>query len=179
MVEVYADDFIQLAQTSDRDTLLHCCRALLHAIYSVFLSPAIIGHKREEPISLKKLREGEGLWDVRKEIMGWLFDGATRCIELATKKQEAILKELRTILRMKNGVQFNRVQKILGKMRHAAIGIPGGKGLFGPINRLLAIEPTKVYWDRCPDARRAFDDWRQLIRAAAKEPTHTRELVVD
>ncbi|KAL7546620.1 hypothetical protein ACHAWF_015384 [Thalassiosira exigua] len=156
MVEVYVDDFIQLAQTSDRDMLLHCSRALLHAIHSVFPPPAITGHNGEEPISLKKLREGEGLWDVRKEILGWMFDGATR-----------------------NGVQFNRVQKIVGKLRHAAIGIPGGKGLFGPINRLLAIEPTKVYWDRCPDARKAFDDWRQLIRAAAKEPTHTRELVAD
>ncbi|KAL7533742.1 hypothetical protein ACHAWF_007944 [Thalassiosira exigua] len=179
MVEVYVDDFIQLAQTSDPEALLHCSRALLHAIHSVFPPPDITGHNGEEPISLKKLKEGEGLWELRKEILGWMFDGATRCIELAAKKQEAILKELRAILRIKNGVQFNRVQKIVGKLRHAAIGIPGGKGLFGPINRLLAIEPSKVFWDRCPDARKAFDDWRQLIRAAAKEPTHTRELVAD
>ncbi|KAL7540898.1 hypothetical protein ACHAWF_006815, partial [Thalassiosira exigua] len=103
MVEVYVDDFIQLAQTSDRDALLHCSRALLHAIHSVFPPPAITGHNGEEPISLKKLKEGEGLWEVRKEILGWMFDGATRCIELAARKQDAILKELRTILRMDNG----------------------------------------------------------------------------
>ncbi|KAL7525140.1 hypothetical protein ACHAWF_001227, partial [Thalassiosira exigua] len=179
MVEVYVDDFIQLAQTSDRKVLQHCSRALLYAIHSLFPPPAITGHNGDEPISLKKLMEGEGLWEVRKEILGWMFNGATRCIELAAKKQEAIPKELKTILRMKNGVQFNRVQNIVGKLRHAAIDIPGGKGLFGPINRLLVIEPKQVYWDRCPDVRRAFNDWRQLIRAAVKEPTHMRELVAD
>ena len=94
---------------------------------------------------MKKLLEGEGLWEVRKEILGWIFDGATRCIELAEKKRDAILAELKTCLRIKSGVGFNRIQKLVGKLRHASIGIPAGKYLFGPINQLMTMELKQIY----------------------------------
>ena len=178
LLEVYVDDFIQLVQSSDPAVLLHCSRALLHGIHSVFPPPAITGHNGQDPISLTKLMEGEGLWDVRKEILGWMrMDGATRCIELLEKKQQAIQKELKTILRIKSGVPFKRVERLVGKLRHAAIGIPQGKSLFGPINRLIAIHPSTVFWNRCPDAKIALKDWKQLLLEAAKEPTHVKELV--
>ncbi|KAL7555176.1 hypothetical protein ACHAWF_018791 [Thalassiosira exigua] len=138
---------------------------------------AITGHSGEEPISMKKLLEGEGLWEVRKEILGWMMDGATRCIELAEKKRKAILAELRTVLRMQRGVPLKQMQKLVGKLRHAAIGIPAGKYLFGPINRLMAREPRKIFWDRATEARRALQDMGQLIREVAAEPTHVNELV--
>ena len=128
-------------------------------------------------MSNKKLLEGEGLWEVRKEILGWVFDGATRCIELATKKVDTILAELKTVLRMGRGVPFKRIQKLVGKLRHASIGIPAGRYLFGPLNRLMAMEPKLVFWNRCGAARQALQDWGQLIREAAREPTHVNELI--
>ena len=85
VLEVYVDDFCTMVQTSDVDTLRHVSRALLHAIHSVFPPPAITKHKGGDPVSIKKLLEGEGTWDVRKEILGWVFDGARRCIELPIK----------------------------------------------------------------------------------------------
>ena len=36
MLEVYVDDFIQLAQSTDERVLRHCSRAVLHGIHSVF-----------------------------------------------------------------------------------------------------------------------------------------------
>ncbi len=177
MLEVYVDDFVQLAQTKDEALLRHCSRAILHGIHSVFPPPAITGHNGEDPVSLKKLLAGEGLWEVQKEVLGWMMDGATRCIELAKKKQEAILRELRTVLRIKRGVPFKRLEKLVGKLRHASIGIPAGKYLFGPINRLMAMAPKRVFWSRVPAARQAFQDWGQLIRESTKEPTHVNELV--
>ena len=60
---------IQLAQTSDQDKWRHLSLALQYGIHSVFHPPAISGHNGEEPISVKKLKEGEGLWEVRKEIL--------------------------------------------------------------------------------------------------------------
>lgn len=177
MLEVYVDDFIQLVQSKDPAVLRHCSRALLHGIHSVFPPPEVSGHNGEDPVSLKKLLEREGLWEVRKEILGWMIDGATRCIELAEKKQAAILLELKTVLRIKSGVPFKRVEKLVGKLRHAAIGIPAGKALFGPINRLIAMHPPTIYWNRAQEAHVALRDWKQLIRAAAKEPTHAKELV--
>ena len=177
MLEVYVDDFIQMAQTNDEARLRHCSRAILHAIHSVFPPPEISRHSGEDPISLKKLLAGEGLWEVRKEILGWIMDGATRCIELAETKQEAILAELKTVLRRKRGIPLNRFQKLVGKLRHASIGIPAGKYLFGPINQVLQVGQTYVVWEKCPAARDALRDWGQLIRESMREPTHVNELV--
>ena len=87
------------------------------------------------------------------------------------------MKELKSMLRVKSGIPFKRFQKVVGKLRHTAIGIPQGKGLFGPINRVLALEPTMVHWNRCPVAEEALRDWAALIREAAAEPTSVHELV--
>ena len=88
MLEVYVDDFIQLVQALDPEKLRHLSRVLLYGIYSVFLPPAISGHNREEPISIKKRKEGERTWEVRNEILGLVMDGTTRCTELAKKTED-------------------------------------------------------------------------------------------
>ncbi len=90
---------------------------------------------------------------MRKEVLGWVFNGATRCIELATKKVETILAELKTMLRMGCDVLFKQIQKLVGKLRHASIGIPSGRYLFGPMNRPMALEPKLVFWNCCPAAQ--------------------------
>ena len=78
---------------------------------------------------------------------------------------------------MDAGVPFKRFEKLVGKLRHATIGIPAGKALFGPINRLIALHPTTIFWNRCPTVKQALNDWRQLLREASREPTHAKELV--
>ena len=72
------------------------------------------------------------------------MDGATRCIELAEKKQAAILAELRRIIRVKTGVRFKDLERLVGKLRHAAIGIPEGRSLMGPINIFMAMKPPRM-----------------------------------
>ena len=79
-----------------------------------------------------------------------MMDGASRCIELAEKKQDAILAEIKAVLRVRRGVPFSRFEKLLGRLRHAAIGIPAGRNLFGPANQLLSWQPKRVFWDRNP-----------------------------
>ena len=58
-----------------------------------------------------------------------MFDGGTRCIKLTEKRQETLLKELRQVVRIRDGVLFKRMEKLVGKLRHAAIGVPAGKRL--------------------------------------------------
>ena len=69
------------------------------------------------------------------------------------------------------------LERLVGKLRHAAIGITEGRSLMGPINIFLAIKPKRIFWDRYPAVRRALQDWAALIREAAAEPTHVEELV--
>lgn len=94
LLETFVDDFINVAQTTDEKLLRHRSRALLNAIHQVFPPPAVTGHAGEEPISIKKLLAGDGVWAVRKEILGWVFDGAQRCIQLPEGKVTALLDEL-------------------------------------------------------------------------------------
>ena len=53
LLGVYVDDFIQMAQTKDEETLRHLSRALLHGIHSVFPPPDVTGHNGADPVSVK------------------------------------------------------------------------------------------------------------------------------
>ena len=141
MLEVFCDNFIHMAQTSDPAQLLHLSRALMNGIHGVFPPPQVPGHNGQYPISKKKLESGKGQWAVRKEVLGWMVDGATQCIEMARDKQSVIDAELHNIMRMKKGVPFKLIEKLIGKIRHAATAVPKGKKLMTPINRILQVKP--------------------------------------
>jgi len=108
------DDFCTRVQTLDVDTLRHVSRALLHAIHSVSPpSPAITKHAGGDPISLNKLLEGEVTWYIRKEILGWVFDGAKPCIKLPPKKLDAITSEIKLALRQPH-IPYKRFERSVG-----------------------------------------------------------------
>ena len=70
MLEVYVDDFCTMVQTIDADKLRHISRALLHGIHSISPPPLVSGHEGGDLVLHKKLLEGEGTWDMRKDILG-------------------------------------------------------------------------------------------------------------
>jgi hypothetical protein len=177
LVEVYVDDFIQLAQTTDPTQLRHLSRAILTAIHSVFPPPSVTGHDGEDPVSLKKLQKGDGLWTTKKEILGWLFDGAKRCIELPPDKVTNLTSELHAMARRRK-VRRKEFEKLRGKLRHACIGIPAGKGLMGPIDAALRGEVQWITIKKNEPVRTALTDFRALIRILSQRPTNCRELVV-
>ena len=128
MFETFIDDYIALAQTTKVENLMHLTRSVMHGIHSVFPPDTVTNDGMGEPISEKKLYKEEGLWQYRKEILGWLFDGASRCIKLPQDKQDKIDKILKDMLRKgRHGkILFKDFEKIVGKLRHASIGIPAG-----------------------------------------------------
>jgi hypothetical protein len=70
-VDVFVDDFIGVAQGSRRR-----CRntrlCILHAVDDVFARPDEDHPNRKEAISEKKLTKGDGGWNQRKEVLGWI-----------------------------------------------------------------------------------------------------------
>ena len=175
-LEVYVDDFCALAQTTDVGELRHISRALLHSIHEVFPPPEVSGLGGDDSVSVKKLKAGEGRWESRKELLGWIFDGKTRCIELPPAKVDHIDNTIATALRA-GGIRWKEYEKLLGKVRHAAIGVPGCGGLFTPLNMVLREPRSWIAFSDHRDVAAALRDFRQLLREAAKEPTHVRELV--
>jgi hypothetical protein len=83
-------------------------------------------------VSEKKLIK-DGIWDRRKEILGWLFDGMARTIELPQRKCNALLLKLKAFRRLPK-LEVKRFQKLHGRLRFATIAIPCGKPILGQLN---------------------------------------------
>lgn len=175
-IEVYVDDFILMSQ-EDRSGLQRLTRATLHGIESIFPPISVTQHQNgREPISEKKVNKGEAHWLVEKEVLGWLLQGANRTIELPEKKAQAIVDELRKLLR-KRKVGLNRLQKIVGKLRHAALAIPAGKALFTAINMAMRGSPKVIGLGKQSEVHTWLGDFLRFIKELGSRPTHVNEIV--
>ena len=177
LTEVFVDDFIGATNNADPSHLQHFSRAMLLGIHSVFPPPHITGHQGEDPISQKKLNQGEGLWETTKEILGWIVDGARYTIKLDDAKCTRMVKQIKSITRRKRSVSLLEFQQLAGRLQHASFGIPGGKGLFSPIYSAMKTSKDCVTVDS--DLKQTLFDWRALVQNLAAAPTPVQLLVSD
>ena len=135
LVEVYVDDFVALAMAVSKAQLDHVAGGVMHGIHDVFPSNE---DDNEDAISLKKLRKHEGTWMLRKEILGFEFDGEEKTLWLEERKRNVLLTVLKGWIRASAvthaGVPFEDFRSVIAKIRHAFIAIPNGKGLLLPCN---------------------------------------------
>jgi hypothetical protein len=80
----------------------------------VFPSPILSGSKMAHLVSEKKLFE-DGIWETRKEILGWLFDRMALTIKLPHHKFTELLLELKTIRPLPK-LDVKRFQKLHGRL---------------------------------------------------------------
>jgi len=90
LVHVFVDDFVGATNNSDKSHLQHFSRAMLYGVHSIFPPPDVSGHHGQDPISQKKMDQGNGTWSTMKEILGWLVDGANFTIQLTPDKCEKL-----------------------------------------------------------------------------------------
>ena len=181
LFEVFVDDYIGLLQSTDPDALRHHSRALLHAIHQIFPPPAATGHDGEDPISYKKLvTDGEGIWDTVKEILGWVFDGLHRTMQLPTHKVVKIRETIKDALRT-GKIPTDQFESLIGKCQHAALGIPGGRSLLPPLYEALHSAKShgksvvKIH-KRSPQFG-ALSDLRTFFKLLADTPVQCQQLI--
>ena len=116
----------------------------------------MIGHNKDDPILIKKLQQGDGLYENRKRILGWILDGIARSIVLLHEKTKEILAELKNIGRQQN-IPLQRYQKILGRLRRVVVGIPTGNILLTPLYKVLRTSPDIVHLNN--DVKLPLRDW--------------------
>jgi len=133
------DNFIGMTQAPSAEELAHFTRAIMCGIHKVFPPPGSADNQYDEPISIKKLKQGNGQWSKSKEILGWFFDGMARCMSLPTKKVKKIMGNLKTLVKQKL-VKLGKLEKVTRKLMHATIGIPNGRGLLSPIIAMVAMK---------------------------------------
>ncbi len=184
LIEVYVDDLAAALQSTNPQDMLHHSRALLHAMHSIFpASPNPDEDPDSEPISLKKLHAGDGVWAFRKEILGWIFDGIARTIELPPGKLHKIRSAAKKMLRQQ-GSSLRDFQSLLGKLQHACLAIPTGKGLLSPLYHLLPKDTTFKHrastWIYLPTnsmAHTALTDLLTVLKLVANRPTKCSLLI--
>ena len=115
------------------------------------------------PASEKKLIE-DGIWDTRKEILGWLFDGISRTIELPHQKCKDLLLELKAV-RRRPKLEVKRFQKLHGRLQFATIAIPCGKPILGQLNCYMAAAAKNQgrTINVTQDLQDILRDWSALI----------------
>lgn len=181
LFECFVDDYIALLQSPDVAALRHHSRALLHGIHQIFPPPAATGHAGDEPISLKKLVvDGEGVWDTVKEILGWMFDGLERTMQLPAKKVTAIRETIKNSLRSKR-IDTKAFESLIGKCQHACLGIPGGRALLAPLYKTLkAVErdnQSTVQIHSGSPQHAALSDLRTFFKILGDNPVHCQQLI--
>ena len=87
LLQVFVDDFILTTQPKFPEDLKELYLMALAAIYSVFPPPKESGHVNgRDPELEKKMKKGYGRWSHLKVIIGFLFDGRRRSVQLPQDK---------------------------------------------------------------------------------------------
>ena len=147
---------------------------MLHGIHCIFPPPSVTNHPGEDPIAMKKLLQLEGMFQHTKEILGWKFNGKEYTITLPMTKANKILSKLEEMLKQKYTL-FKPLEKMQGKLVHASLGLPGGKGLLAPIYTAVAKKKQSTIFTG--NLRQCLKDWKLLILEISSRPTSVLELV--
>ena len=121
-----------------------------------------------DPISLKKLKDGEAKYGTEKTLLGFNFNGKNKTLWLEDEKRATLLTILHSWIRSaksQRAIPFAQFESVTSKIRHAFTSIPAGKGLLSPCNKILQQHPRRVWLHK-----------NQLLLTVT--PTRCKELVV-
>ena len=136
------------------------------------------------PISERKLSQ-EGLWETRKEILGWMFDGIKRTIKLLESKCTKLRGKIKHALEFsrknkKAFIPLRSFKKLHGKLQFATIALAIGKPLMGPLD--VALSRAQNSRDKrvtlMSELAQTLLDWRYIIKLIVERSTFCDELVL-
>ena len=149
---------------------------MLHGIHTIFPPPSVSGHNGFDPISEGKLEKGEGTWSTTKEILGWVFDGKRATIQLPPPKCEKIITLIKKICNTKRSA-LRTFQQLAGKLQHASFGMPGGRGLFSPLQMAMLGDPEFI--NITTSLKSCLQDWKYIVRFMRENPTSVFQIVLE
>ena len=174
-VDVFVDDFIGLAQSDATGRRVR--RILLQAIDDVFRplddkdNPA-----RREPVSMKKLQQGDCSWGTIKLVLGWVIDTVAMTIQLPQQRVERLAEILASIPRTQKRTSAKKWHKVLGELRSMALALPGSRNIFSQLQNALSTKKGARVTLR-KGVHDALDDFRWMHENIASRPTRIAELV--
>ena len=173
--DVYVDDFILVAQTKrHRQRVL---RAALHSIDRV-LRP--LSHddliSRNDPISIKKLRQGDTCWSTTKTILGWDLDTVAGTLTLPPHRLASLYTLLDAFPPSRRRAPITEWHQLLGELRSMAAALPGARGLFSTLQDALRTgDGHRIRITRC--VLDSLADFRAIADSLRDRPTRMLELI--
>ncbi len=132
-LEIYVNDFVSLVIPTSRKQLWHVSTDTMAGIHNVFLAN---DDDSNNPISEKKLKQGDSEYATKKIILGFEFDGVNEMLWLEEAKRAHLLTVLQGWIRSSKagmmGIPFKEFESVIAKVRHAFTAIPAGQGLLTP-----------------------------------------------
>ena len=131
---------------------------------------------RKEPISAKKLRQGDACWATRKTILGWDFDTVAGTLNLPPRRLSRLYELLDAFPPTRRRVPIREWYQLLGELRSMTAALPGSAGLFSILQDALGRGDRH----RVRLSRRVFDtlaDFRELADSLRARPTRFAELM--
>ena len=173
--DCYVDDFILLCQGGKRRRK-RLRRILFHCIDRVFRPPDDADDEwKKDPISLKKLLQGDGSLETTKVVLGWLVDTVGGTIELPPHRVERLHEMLRAFPRSRRTCRKKDLHKLVGELRSMIIAIPGGVGCLSWLQERLKSAPDRIYLNN--QFKDAIDDFKWLANDITSRPTNIGEVV--
>ena len=129
----------------------------------------------------RKLRQGKGIYDTLKTLLGFDFDGKGKTMWLESAKREKLLTILKgwiqTGTQGSAGISLDEFESTIAKLCQAFTCILIGQGLLSPCNRVMQQRPAHVYIQRNHAVLTAIKGCWTLLCELTTEPTRCKELV--
>lgn len=133
---VYVDDLILMAQTKRHQHRV--LRAALHSIDQVLLPLSLQdGPHRKDPVSTKKLRQGDAHWATQKTILGWDLNTITETLHLPPHRLARLYELLDSFPPTRRRAPIHEWHQLLGELRSMSAALPGARGLFSTLQDAL------------------------------------------
>ena len=175
-VDIFVDDFLGVAQ-GDRPRLQRVRRVLLGALDDVLrpLDDDDDPH-RQEPASVKKLKQGDACWTTCLQVLGWIIDTQAMTLRLPDRRVARLTEILDDIRPGQQRISLKKWHQTLGELRSMSLAIPGARGLFS----LLQAAFQQCSNKRIPLSAALHDflsDFRWMHQQLQQRPTRLYELV--
>jgi hypothetical protein len=175
-VEVFVDDFLGVAQ-GDEQRLLRVRRILLGALDDVFRPlDAQDTEYRQEPASVKKLRQGDACWTTCLLVLGWIIDTQAMTLSLPAHRADRLLEILDDIKPFQRRISEKKWHKTLGELRSMSMALPGSRGLFSLLQEAFRHK-TNHRVPLTPQLHEFLADFRWMYTELRTRPTRLYELV--
>ena len=174
-VDVFMDDFLALAQGQQNRQRVR--QLLFHAVDTVFRPNDFHDQiSRREPVSLKKLRQGDCSWSTIKTVLGWIINTAAMTLQLPPHRQDRLGQILASIPPSQKRTSVKKWHKLLGELRSMSLALPGARNVFSAMQNALVLSSSNRIALR-KGVHQALADFQWMADDISQRPTRIAELV--